>query len=77
MGLQVEALKVPFDIYSPIGSSSSVQWVARRCKVEIAGVRFDFDIILFDMDEFDAILGVDWLSTFRATIDVYRRRVEF
>ena len=77
VGLQVEALEVPFSIYSPVGSSSSVQWVARNCKVEIAGVRFDFNMILFDMDEFDAILGVDWLSTFRATIDVYRRRVEF
>ena len=40
-------------------------------------MRFDFDLFLFDMDEFDAILGVDWLSTFRATIDVYRRRIEF
>ena len=45
--------------------------------MEIAGVRFDFDLFLFEMDEFDAILGVDWLSTFRTTIDIHRRRIEF
>ena len=33
-------------------------------------------MFLFDMGEFDAILGVDWLSTFRAIVGVYRRRIE-
>ena len=39
VGLETEVLSLPFSIYSPVGSSSSIQWVAKRCKVEIAGVR--------------------------------------
>ena len=77
VGSQAEVLNFPFNIYSPVEFSFTIQWVVRRCKVEIAGFRFDFDLLLFDMEEFDAILGVDWLSTFRATIDCYRRRIEF
>ena len=45
--------------------------------MEIAGFRFNFDLLLFEMEEFDAILGMDWLSTFHTTIDCYRRRIKF
>ena len=37
--------------------------------------RFLFDFIVLDMYGFDIILGMDWLSTFHASIDCYKRRV--
>ena len=37
--------------------------------------RFAFDFIVLDMSGFDLILGMDWLSSVRAHIDCYRRRV--
>ncbi|XP_059635314.1 uncharacterized protein LOC132277478 [Cornus florida] len=35
----------------------------------------EFDFVVFDMMGFDVILGMDWLSFFRATIDYFRGRV--
>ena len=34
-----------------------------------------FDFIVLDMTAFDVILGMDWLSSVRAVIDCYQRRV--
>ena len=35
------------------------------------------DLIELAMDDFDMILGMDWLSKYRATIDCKRRMVTF
>src|SRR3954470_7202501 len=43
----------------------------------IAGHEFTFDLILLDMREFDVIIGMDWLTAFRAHIDCSNRRVTF
>ena len=36
---------------------------------------FKFDFIVLDMAGFDVILGIDWLSSTKATIDYYKCRV--
>ena len=33
------------------------------------------DLTIMDMSEFDVILGMDWLTTYRVVIDCERRRV--
>src|SRR4051812_37129560 len=43
----------------------------------IAGREFSFDLILLDMNEFDVIIGMDWLIAFRAHIDCFNRKVTF
>ncbi|GFS43204.1 hypothetical protein Acr_00g0084200 [Actinidia rufa] len=45
------------------------------CELVILDRRFEFDFIVLSMSGFDLILGMDWLSTYRATIDCFRRRV--
>src|SRR5205809_6788839 len=36
-----------------------------------------FNLILIDMTGFDVIIGMSWLSKFRAKVDCHRKRVEF
>ncbi|XP_059629748.1 uncharacterized protein LOC132272664 [Cornus florida] len=49
-----------------------ISWATRGCAIEIAGRTLEFNFIIFDMTSFDVILGMDWLSFFRATIDCFR-----
>ena len=49
--------------------------VCRGCDLTIAERTFVFDFIVLDMTAFDVILGMDWLSSVRAVIDCYQRRV--
>ncbi|GFS43664.1 hypothetical protein Acr_00g0086290 [Actinidia rufa] len=49
---------------------STLKRVCRSCEVEIADRRFVFDFIVLDMTSFDVILGMDWLTGYRAMIDL-------
>ena len=49
--------------------------ICRGCKLEISGTLLTVDLRIMDMSEFDVILGMDWLMTYRIVIDCERRRV--
>ena len=34
------------------------------------------DLVVLDMRDFDVVLGMDWLSRHRATIDCYKKEVK-
>ena len=51
--------------------------VCRGCDLTIAERTFVFEFIVIDMTAFDVILGMDWLSSFRAVIDCYHRGLLF
>ena len=61
---------------------SSLLWIRARigmicrgCELEISGTLLTVDLRIMDMSEFDVILGIDWLTTYRVVIDCDRRRV--
>ena len=43
--------------------------VIRDSKVMIGGQEFPADLAALDMRDFDVVLGMDWLSRHRATLD--------
>ena len=45
------------------------------CELEILGTLLTVDLRIMDMSEFDVILGMDWLTTYRVVIDYERRSV--
>ena len=47
----------------------------RGCDIEVADRRRPFSFVVMAMSGFDVILGMDWLSLYRAIIDYYRQRV--
>ena len=45
------------------------------CELEISRILLTMDLRVMDMSEFDVILGMDWLTTYRVVINYERRRV--
>ena len=75
LGLEVETLKKPLYVSSPLGTRVSVDLICRGCKLEISRILLTVDLRVMDMSEFDVILGMDWLTKYRVVIDCERRRV--
>ena len=75
LGLEVETLKEPLYVSSPLGIRARIGMICRGCELEISGTLLIVDLRIMDMSEFDVILGMDWLIAYRVVIDCERRRV--
>ena len=45
--------------------------------MKVGNVELFANLIILDMQDFDVILGMDWLSKYSATIDCRRKKVIF
>ena len=61
----------------PSGDVLESQFVLARYPVEINGTTLPTDLIAIDIQDFDVILGMDFLSEHHAVIDCRHRRVTF
>ena len=59
----------------PSGEVMRIAWVFSGCEVLVEGAQFKADLIPLDMVEFDVILGMDFLETYRAMVDCFRKEV--
>ena len=75
LGLEVETLKKPLYMSSPLRIRARIGMICRGCEIEISGPLLTVDLRIMDMSEFDVILGMDWLTSYRVVIDCERRRV--
>ena len=75
LDLEVEALKKPLYVSSPLGIRARIGMICRGFELEILGILLTVDLRVMGMSEFDVILGMDWLTTYRVVIDCERRRV--
>ena len=75
LGLEVETLKEPLYMSSPLGIRARMRMICRGCELEISGTLLTVDLRIMDMSKFDVILGMDWLTAYRIVIDCERRRV--
>ena len=75
LGLEVEALEDPLYVSSLLGIRARIGMICRGCELDISGILLTVDLRVMDMSEFDVILGIDWLTTYRVVIDSERRRV--
>ncbi|GFY97573.1 hypothetical protein Acr_12g0001140 [Actinidia rufa] len=75
LGLETEELNPPLFVDTPIGGRTPLDRICSGGELVILDHHFVFDFIVLGMSGFDLILGMDWLSTFCATIDCFKRRV--
>ena len=75
LDLEVETLKEPLYMSSPLGIRARMRMICRGCELEISGTLLTVDLRIMDMSKFDVILGMDWLTAYRIIIDCERRRV--
>ena len=66
LGLEVEILKKPLYVSSPLGIRARIEMICQGCELEISGTLLTVDQRIMDMSEFDVIRGMDWLTSYRS-----------
>ena len=61
----------------PAGDPLFSDRVVRDSRVLIRGQEFPANLVALDMRDFDVVLGMDWLSRHRDTLDCYKKEVKF
>ena len=73
--MSLELLDCEQWVSTPSGVMLCAQWVYRSWVINIASRDLVADLILLHMHDFDAILGMDWLSTHHAVVECFEKRV--
>ena len=60
----------------PAGDPLFLDRVVRDSRVLIGGQEFPANLVALDMRDFDVVLGMDWLSRHRSTLDCYKKEVK-
>ncbi|GJX29383.1 putative reverse transcriptase domain-containing protein [Tanacetum coccineum] len=68
LGLEPSDLGFRYEIEIASGQLVEIDKVIKGCKLEIKGHVFDIDLIPFGHGSFDVIIGIDWLSNYKAEI---------
>ena len=53
---------MPIRVSTPVGKSVVVEMVDRSCLVNFLGSNTYVELVILEMDAFDVILGMTWLS---------------
>ncbi|XP_074356062.1 uncharacterized protein LOC141695737 [Apium graveolens] len=75
MQLILDDLDEPLTIEVANQENIHVSQFCPNCPIEISGHSFPADLIPFELGEFDIILGKDWLSLYKASIDCKKKRI--
>ena len=77
VGIEIRPTEFSMVVSLPTGDSLIANRVYRGSKVTIASHEFEADLIVVDIHDFDIILGMNWLAKHRATVNCYRKEVQF
>ena len=72
--IETQPLEGSMRVSLPVGDPLIADRVFRDSRVLIEGQEFPADLVPLDMRDFDVVLGMDWLSRHRATLDVIKRK---
>ncbi|GKF62432.1 putative reverse transcriptase domain-containing protein, partial [Tanacetum coccineum] len=75
LGLKPSDLGFRYEIEIASGQLVVIDKVIKGCKLEIKGHVFDIDLIRFGHGSFDVIVGMDWLSNYKAEIICHEKVV--
>ncbi|GJY96909.1 putative reverse transcriptase domain-containing protein [Tanacetum coccineum] len=73
--LEPNDLGFKYEIEIASGKLVEIDKVIKGCKLEIKGHVFDIDLISFGHGSFDVIIGMDWLSNYKAEIICHEKAV--
>ncbi|KAL6319798.1 hypothetical protein AAG906_036860 [Vitis piasezkii] len=77
LGLKMERVENLLLIESPMGKNSRVDRICKGCVMTLADRALKVDLRILDMTGYDVILGMNWLTVYRALIDCHHRRIIF
>ncbi|GJW73912.1 putative reverse transcriptase domain-containing protein, partial [Tanacetum coccineum] len=74
-GFEPSELGFKYEIEIASGQLVEIDKVIKACKLEIEGHVFDINLIPFGHGSFDVIIGMDWLSNYKAEIICHEKVV--
>ncbi|GJR29246.1 putative reverse transcriptase domain-containing protein [Tanacetum coccineum] len=77
LGLEPIDLGFKYEIEIASGQQVEIDKVIKGYKLEIEGHVFDIDLIPFGHGSFDVIIGMDWLSNYKAKIIFHEKVVRY
>ncbi|XP_070057504.1 uncharacterized protein [Nicotiana tomentosiformis] len=69
LGVPHKSLGTPVYVSTQVGDSIVVDQIYRSCIMTLCGYVTIVDLLLLDMNDFELILGMDWLSRYHAVLD--------
>ena len=72
---ELSPLKYKLVVTTPLGEQILRSSIFKGCEILIDGVALKANLISLEMYDFDVILGMDWLSTHRASVDCFTKKV--
>ncbi|GKA02789.1 putative reverse transcriptase domain-containing protein [Tanacetum coccineum] len=75
LGLEPGDLGFKYKIEIASGQLVEIDKVIKGCRLEIEGHVFDIDLIPFGHGSFDVIIGMNWLSNYKAEIIYHEKMV--
>ena len=75
LGVHFEETVCGVSVISPLGHSVKVEKLIKEVPLEIQGGVFCGDLMELPLEEFDLILGMDWLTKHKATLDCAAKRM--
>ena len=76
MNIPVENTEFMIRVSNPLGKCVTVDKVCKKCPLMIRDHYFPADLMLLPFDEFDVILGMDWLTLHDAKINCKEKIIE-
>ncbi|XP_073138997.1 uncharacterized protein [Henckelia pumila] len=64
-------------VSTPVGHSALAKCVFLGCSLKFEGFELSENLMILAMKDFDYILGIDILTSYRATVDCYQNIVQF
>ncbi|KAA3487569.1 DNA/RNA polymerases superfamily protein [Gossypium australe] len=76
MSMRIESTEFVIRVSNSLGKYVLVDRVCKGCPLMIRGHCFSVDLMLFSFDEFDVILGMDWLVTHGVVVNCGKKFIE-
>ncbi|KAA3466074.1 Gag protease polyprotein-like protein [Gossypium australe] len=76
MSMPIESTKFLIRVSNPLGKCVLVDRVCKGCPLMIRGHYFPANLMLLLFDEFDVILGMNWLTTHDVVVNCGRKFIE-
>ena len=77
LGMSFDNMDFDLFVATPLGDFVVVNKILRDCCVMIGYREMTVDLVLLDLQDFDVILGMDWLASYHASVDCFGKRVTF
>ena len=75
--MSVASMDFNLIVATPMRVSVVTSKMIRGCLVMISYREMPIDLVFLDLQDFDVILGMDWLASYHAFVDCFGKRVMF